>query len=49
MSEAFQAMTTDYRLCLPYVARVIRIDGQAGPAAGEVTVVTAGSSAGPLR
>ncbi len=25
MSEAFQAMTTDYRLCLPYVARVIRM------------------------
>ncbi|MFI5668230.1 DUF4255 domain-containing protein [Streptomyces sp. NPDC051704] len=46
MSEAFQAMTTDYRLCLPYVARVVRIDGPAGPAAGEVTVVTAGSSAG---
>ncbi|MGH3883164.1 MAG: DUF4255 domain-containing protein [Pseudonocardiaceae bacterium] len=28
MSEAFQALTTDYRLSLPYVARVIRIDGR---------------------
>jgi len=27
MSEAFQALTTDYRLSLPYVARVVRIDG----------------------
>ncbi len=43
MSEAFQAMTTDYRLCLPYLARVIRIDGPAGPSPAEVTTVTAGS------
>lgn len=28
MSEAFQALTTDYRLSLPYVARVICIDGR---------------------
>ena len=28
MSEAFQALTTDYRVCLPYLARVIRIDGR---------------------
>jgi hypothetical protein len=28
MSEAFQALTTDYRLSLPYLARVIRIDGR---------------------
>ena len=27
MSEAFQALTTDYRLSLPYLARVIRLDG----------------------
>jgi Pvc16 N-terminal domain len=27
MSEAFQALTTDYRLSLPYLARVVRIDG----------------------
>ncbi|KPI01790.1 MULTISPECIES: DUF4255 domain-containing protein [unclassified Streptomyces] len=49
MSEAFQAMTTDYRLCLPYLARVIRIDGPAGPTPGEVTVVAAGSSPEPAR
>ena len=28
MSEAFQALTTDYRLSLPYLARVIRLDGR---------------------
>ena len=28
MSEAFQALTTDYRLSLPYLARVVRIDGR---------------------
>ncbi|WP_412543344.1 DUF4255 domain-containing protein [Longispora sp. K20-0274] len=28
LSEAFQALTTDYRLSLPYVARVIRIHGR---------------------
>jgi hypothetical protein len=28
MSEAFQALTTQYRLSLPYVARVIRIQGR---------------------
>jgi Pvc16 N-terminal domain len=28
MSEAFQALTTQYRLCLPYLARVIVIDGR---------------------
>lgn len=27
MSEAFQALTTDYRLSLPYLARVVRLDG----------------------
>jgi hypothetical protein len=27
MSEAFQALTTDYRLSLPYLARVIRLNG----------------------
>ncbi|MEV2227872.1 DUF4255 domain-containing protein [Streptomyces phaeochromogenes] len=39
MSEAFQAMTTDYRLCLPYLARAVRIDGRPGTTSGEVTVV----------
>jgi len=28
MSEAFQALTTDYRLSLPYLARVVRLDGR---------------------
>ena len=27
MSEAFEALTTQYRLSLPYLARVVRIDG----------------------
>jgi hypothetical protein len=31
MSEAFQALSTDYQLSLPYLARVIRIDGRAVP------------------
>jgi hypothetical protein len=39
MSEAFQALTTDYRLCLPYVARVIRIDGRPQPVAAPVAAV----------
>jgi hypothetical protein len=39
MSEAFQALTTDYRLCLPYVARVIRIDGRPQPVADPVATV----------
>ncbi|MET8625821.1 DUF4255 domain-containing protein [Kitasatospora sp. NPDC004669] len=38
-SEAFQAMHTDYRLCLPYLARVVRIDGARRPTAEEVTTV----------
>jgi hypothetical protein len=41
MSEAFQALTTDYRLCLPYLARVVRIDGRREPVAeGVATVAT---------
>ncbi len=47
MSEAFQAMTTEYRLCLPYLARVIRIDGTLQGAAEEVTTVTARLSGVP--
>jgi hypothetical protein len=31
MSEAFQALTTAYRLCLPYLARVIKIHSRVGP------------------
>jgi hypothetical protein len=47
MSEAFQALTTDYRLCLPYVARVIRIDGTAAAPGPRVTTVAAGASGEP--
>jgi hypothetical protein len=39
MSEAFQALTTDYRLCLPYLARVVRIDGAPRPPGPRVTTV----------
>jgi hypothetical protein len=41
MSEAFQALTTDYRLSLPYIARVIRIDGRRDDAAESVATVAA--------
>ena len=41
MTEAFQALTTDYRLSLPYVVRVIRIDGAAQPSAEGVATVGA--------
>ena len=40
MSEAFQALTTDYRLCLTYCARVVRIDGRREPV-GEHTATVA--------
>jgi hypothetical protein len=39
MSEAFQALTTDYRVCLPYLARVVRIDGRRAETAEQVTTV----------
>jgi hypothetical protein len=42
MSEAFQALTTDYRLCLPYVARVVVVEGGAEPPAEPVATVGAG-------
>jgi hypothetical protein len=47
MSEAFQALTTDYRLCLPYLARVIRIDGAPSPTGPRVTTVASGLSGDP--
>lgn len=41
MSEAFQALTTDYRLSLPYLVRVIRIDGRPEPTdEGVATIAT---------
>ena len=39
MSEAFQALTTDYRLCLPYLAKVVVIDAEGVPTAERVTTV----------
>jgi hypothetical protein len=41
MSEAFQALTIQYRLCLPYLARVIVIE--ADPALAAERVVTVGN------
>lgn len=45
MSEAFQALTTDYRLSLPYIARVICIEGRRDPAGEPVTTVAARTEA----
>lgn len=39
MSEAFQALTTDYRLSLLYIARVIILEGRHDPLAEPVTTV----------
>ena len=46
MSEAFQALTTDYRLCLPYQARVINITGRVTPPAEPVATVAAATRIG---
>ncbi|MBG0737920.1 DUF4255 domain-containing protein [Paeniglutamicibacter antarcticus] len=43
MSEAFQALSTDYRLSLPYLARVICIDGRQESDGERVTTVAARS------
>jgi hypothetical protein len=42
MSEAFQALTTDYRLCLTYCARVVRIDGRREPVGEQTATVALG-------
>jgi hypothetical protein len=39
MSEAFQALSTDFRLTLPYIARVICIDGLREPTVEPVATV----------
>jgi len=39
MSEAFQALTTDYRLSLLYLAKVITIFGPKGATAEPTTLV----------
>jgi Pvc16 N-terminal domain len=46
MSEAFQALTTDYRLSLLYVARVICIEGRPEATDGRVTTVASRSEVG---
>jgi hypothetical protein len=46
MSEAFQALTTDYRLCLPYIARVICIEGRLDEPGRPVTTVAARTEVG---
>jgi hypothetical protein len=46
MSEAFQALTTDYRLCLPYIARVICIEGRRDVPGEPVTTVAARTEVG---
>lgn len=45
MSEAFQALTTDYRLSLLYLVRVVCIDGPATETAEPVTTVAARNEA----
>jgi hypothetical protein len=42
ISEAFQALTADFRLCLPYVVRTVRIGGRPVEAPGRVGSVRAG-------
>lgn len=39
VSEAFQALSTDYRLSLPYIARVVILEGRRETVAGPVTTV----------
>lgn len=46
MSEAFQALSTDYRLSLPYVARVICIDGRLESDGERVATVAARTELG---
>lgn len=47
MSEAFQALTTDYRLCITYLARVIRLDGERQQPTGRVATVYSGTFGAP--
>jgi Pvc16 N-terminal domain len=39
MSETFQALSTDFRLALPYIARVICIDGRIEPVGEPIATV----------
>jgi hypothetical protein len=47
VSEAFQALSTDYRLSLPYIARVVILEGRRETVAGPVTTVAARSDVLP--
>ncbi|WP_082579486.1 DUF4255 domain-containing protein [Arthrobacter sp. Soil736] len=47
MSDAFQALTTEYRLSLPYVARVICITGRKADDAARVSTVAVRTDATP--
>lgn len=49
MTEAFQALTTDYRLCLSYVARVVVIDAAPVPTSQPVTTVVNPVTVPPLE
>jgi hypothetical protein len=44
LSEVFEAFTTEFRLSMPYVARVIRIDCRPEEVAGDVATVGLGST-----
>jgi hypothetical protein len=46
MSEAFQALTTKYRLSLLYIARVVCIEGHQEPVGERVTTVAARTEVG---
>ncbi|WP_255768588.1 DUF4255 domain-containing protein [Pseudarthrobacter sulfonivorans] len=46
MSEAFQALSTDFRLTLPYIARVICIEGRLEPGREPVSTVATRTEAG---
>jgi Pvc16 N-terminal domain len=43
VSEAFQALSTDYRLSLPYIARVVVLEGRREAVGGPVSTVAARS------
>jgi hypothetical protein len=43
MSEAYEALTTDYRLAMPYIARVIVISGRSAGTAERVATIAAHS------
>lgn len=47
VSEAFQALSTDYRLSLPYIARVVVLEGRREVVAGPVSTVAARSDVLP--